>query len=428
MFACLHLVSEGAPTGAAVELASHFSPLVEDVSAHTALCDISGLARLLGAPEQIAGLMAERAAALGLQVNIAIAANPDTALLAARYLHGPTIIAPGREAEALGPLSIHTLAASAECLETLERWGITTLRELGKLPPLGLAARLGEEGERLRLLARGELERPLEVTAPPEEYQASFELEDPVALLEPLLFYVSAMLNDLVPKLKRQTLAASQMTLTLALIDGSTHIRAIEFPLPVQEVRTLLKQAQLDLEAHPPAAAVRVLEVRLDPAPPRTLQGGLFRPATPEPDKLHVILARIAALVGSDRVGSPELLDTYRPDAYRMRPNALLAGMAANTEPATPDGNMPLRLSCRLFRPALKATVRLAKERPVRLTAANIRGAVLEAAGPWRTSGEWWTATRWSRDEWDVGLDNGALYRIYRELESSRWFVDALYD
>ena len=60
--------------------------------------------------------------------------------------------------------------------------------------------------------------------------------------------------------------------------------------------------------------------------------------------------------------------------------------------------------------------------------ASSLRGEILDAAGPWRTSGEWWTQTRWARDEWDIGLDNGALYRIYYELDSSRWFVDALYD
>jgi protein ImuB len=428
MFACLHLPSPDGPAGRLVELTGHFSPVIEELSAQTVLCDIDGLERLIGSPEKIATAMAQHAAALHLQANIALAANPDTALLMAFHRQGVHVIAPGQEAAALSRMHVGVLPASDEFLETLGRWGIGTLGELAALPPLGLAERLGAEGAHMRLLALGQWMRPMRIEAPPENYEARFDLEHPVALLEPLLFYVSSMLNDLVHKLKRQALAARRMTLTLTLVNGATHVRTFDFPLPMQEPHVFLKQAQLDLDAHPPAAAVRVVELRLDPARPRMLQGGLFRPATPEPDKLHVTLARIAALVGPEHVGCAELLNTYRPDAYAMRQNALVAEAASNAEPAAPGGEAQLRLGCRLYRPALAATVRLARERPTWIQATNIRGAVQDAAGPWRTSGEWWTRTRWARDEWDVGLDDGTLYRIYRELDSARWFVDAMYD
>lgn len=429
MFACLHLPPEGGAAGILVEAAGQFSPLIEDTGGGSVICDVDGLERLIGPPERIAEALAQHASALGLQPDIAIASTPDTALLVARHRKGVHVVAPGQEARGLGSLPVGVLPASVEFLDALERWGITTLSQLAALPPIGLAERLGEEAVRMRLLALGQWMRPLEQALPPEDYAARMDLEQPVALLEPLLFCISSLLNDLVHKLKRQALACRRMTLTLTLTRGEPHRRALDFPLPVQDPRVLLKQAQLDLEAHPPAASVRVLELRLDPAAPRTLQGGLFRPATPEPDKLHVTIARIAALVGAEHVGTPERLDTYRPDAYRLRPDALVAEVGSNAEqPAEPGAAIPLRLSCRLFRPALTATVRLDKERPAWLMAASIRGAVCEAAGPWRTSGEWWTQTHWARDEWDVGLDNGALYRIYRELDSARWFVGAMYD
>jgi protein ImuB len=428
VFACLHLPSPNGSAGCLVGLAGHFSPLVEELSTQTVLCDVDGLERLIGPPDKIAAAMAQHAVALKLKTNIALAVNIDTALLVALYCEGVHVIAPGQETAALSRMPVGVLPASDEFAQTLGRWGITKLGELAALPPLGLAERLGAEGTHMRLLALGQWTRPLRIEAPSEDYAARFDLEHPVALLEPLLFYLSSMLNDLVHKLKRQALAARRMTLMLTLVNDTAHVRAFDFPVPMQEPHVFLKQAQLDLEGHPPVAAVRVVELRLDPARPRTLQCGLFRPVTPEPDKLHVTLARIAALVGPEHVGCPELPDTYRPDAYVMRPHTLVAQVASNAETAVPCGVTKLRLGCRIYRPSLAATVRLSRERPSWIQAVNIRGVVQDAAGPWRTSGEWWAQTRWARDEWDVGLDNGTLYRIYRELGSARWFVDAMYD
>jgi protein ImuB len=270
----------------------------------------------------------------------------------------------------------------------------------------------------------GEFERPLRIVVPREEYEARQELEEPARLLEPLLFIISAQLNDLVKHLAVQALAARRLTLTLELTDATTHLRRLDFPLPVRQARTLLKQVQLDLEAHPPEAAVRAVGVRLDAAAPRTVQNGLFRPAAPEPDKLHVTMARLAALVGDGAVGTPERLDTHRPDAYLLRPHALLTPPPERTV----TRRAPLRLACRLYRPPLAATVRIMRERPVAIRSAMLTGTIQNAAGPWRTSGEWWAETRWARDEWDVALDDGALYRIFRDLDSARWFVDAMYD
>ena len=430
MFAALHLPSPGGAPGVLVDLAGHFSPVIELTGAHSVVCDVDGLERLIGLPAKVAEELARHAGALGLAVRIALAATPDTALLIARHREGTHVVVPGQELRWLGPLPVGVLPASDEFLEVLTRWGIATLGELAALPPIGLAERLGAEAVKMRLLALGQWTRPLEQVRALEDYVARMDLEQSVGTLEPLLFCISSLLNDLVYKLKRQALACRSMVLRLTLTRGAPHVRTLDLPLPVQETRVLLKQAQLDLEAHPPESAVRIVELRLIPAAPRTLQGGLFRPETPAPDKLHVTIARIAALVGEGHVGTPERLDTHRPDACRMLPDALVAGAPSPipAERETTTNGLPLRMACRIYRPSLAATVRLTKERPAWLMTMRIRGAVVDAAGPWRTSGEWWAATRWARDEWDVGLDTGALYRIYRELETGRWFVDALYD
>ncbi len=91
-------------------------------------------------------------------------------------------------------------------------------------------------------------------------------------------------------------------------------------------------------------------------------------------------------------------------------------------------GPEALRLVIRLFRPALQARVMVAGVAPKKVIAPGVRGDVIRAAGPWKTSGEWWSATCWSREEWDVALDDGAVYRIYREMRRQEWYVEGVYD
>jgi protein ImuB len=387
-------------------LASSFSPLVEDTAPGMVIFSIVGLGRLIGTPQEIAATIARRGAEAGIQANLAISADPDTAMLAARHFRGITLIPPDREAHRLGTLPVHVLPAELELIETLDRWGIRTLAELAALPELGFIARFGESGERIMRLARGETHRALCVMTAPESYHRRIELEHPQRLLEPLLFVISSLLNELM-----QGLSFNRVTLTLNQIP-----RTLEFPVPVRESKVILKQLQFDLEAHPPQSAILSVEVQLNPTEARVLQHGLFIPQAPAPEKLQLTLARLTALLGEGNVGSPELLDTHRPDAFVMRAFSAEAPAA----PALPTTN--IRFAFRYYRPPVAAQVRVKAERPVSVNAQPI----LTAAGPWRASGDWWTTAPWDREEWDVELSNGGLYRVYQA--SQRWFLEGMYD
>jgi protein ImuB len=403
MFACVYAPSCEQAT--LLALASSFSPLVEDTAPGMVIFSIVGLGRLIGTPQEIAAAVARRGAEAGIQANLAISADPDTAMLAARHLRGITLIPPDREAERLGALPVHVLPADAELIETLDRWGIRTLAELAALPELGFIARFGESGERSMRLARGETHRSLRVMTPPESYQRRIELEHPQRLLEPLLFVISSLLNELM-----QGLSFNRVTLTLNQIP-----RTLEFPVPVRESKVILKQLQFDLEAHPPQSAIVSVEVQLNPTEARVLQHGLFIPQAPAPEKLQLTLARLTALLGEGNVGSPELIDTHRPDAFAMR------AFSAETS-AIPAQPTTIRFAFRYYRPPIAAQVRVKAERPVSVNAQPI----LTAAGPWRASGDWWTTAPWDREEWDVELSNGGLYRVYQA--SQRWFLEGMYD
>ena len=163
--------------------------------------DASGLDRLFGLPQDVAAAIARRAAETGVRVNLALAANPDAAICAARGFAGVSIVPHGDEAKFLGALPLALLAPSPELQETLERWGIRRFQDLAALPPLGIAERLGPEGLRLRELARGEAERKLVPLEEPPRFEDEIELEYPVELLEPLAFLLARLLNGLATRL-----------------------------------------------------------------------------------------------------------------------------------------------------------------------------------------------------------------------------------
>jgi len=419
MFACAH-----SKNGNLFALAASFSPMLEQTSPDTVVFSVAGLERLIGTPHQIASEICRQGAAMGMiQGSLAISHNPDTAVLIARNISGVTIVPSGQEAESLGDLPVEALSAAPEILETFERWGIRTLAALAALPEIGLSERCGEEGVRLRRLALGQTNRILRSSPPERRFEKRLELEYPIALLEPLLFVVSSILHELADSLYQHSLAANRMNLVLELEDGSRHQRVQEFAVPLREPQTLLKIAHLDLEAHPPRTSIVAVQIALNPAQPQTLQHALFVPSHPEPQKLQLALMRVAGLAGEQNVGSPLLLNTHRPDAFAMVP-FLLSRPAAGPQPP----GHPLRMAFRFFRPALQATVQIQRDRPVQLAALGIRGAVRTASGPWRSSGEWWTESRWARDEWDVDVSAGGVYRIYCVLESRNWFVEGMYD
>jgi protein ImuB len=411
MFASLH--GQGNLTAIAFE----FSPFVEATGDDTVTFDVSGLDRLFGLPQEIAAAIVRRVRETGTKASVALAANPDAAICAARGFRTTSVIPYGDESKFLGELPLTLLEPTPDLLETLDRWGIRRFHEMGALPPLGIAERLGPEGLHLRELARGEADRKLLLITEPLCFEDEIELDYPVDLLEPLAFMLARMINGLATRLATRALATDELRLHLALEDRTTHERTLRLPVPSLDTKAFLKLMQLDLEQHPPAAPIVKLWMSVNPVKPRAAQTGLYIPIAPEPVKLELTLARIRAIVGEARVGSPELLDTHRPDAFR------LSVLHRPVPAATPA---PARLSLRIFRPPRVARVALASGQPGFVTADGIRGKVLEFAGPWRTSGDWWTTDPWLRDEWDIALSDGALYRLY--CNPRGWFVEGSYD
>ena len=443
-------LQENSAHAALLDCAQLFSPCIEDAGCDTIILDLAGMESLFGPLPKIAHDIARCASDLGLEANVAVAANPDTAVIAARGFPGITVIAEGKEAEQLGSLPVEVLFVDGsdpdrvQILDTLSRWGIRNLRALAALPEIALSERLGQGGVRLQQLARGATSRTLVPVEPPLVFEEAIELEHPLVLLEPLAFLLARMLEQLCARLSARALATQEIRLQLELDNGShikTFHRTLRLPVPLLDEKIFLKLLQLDLNAHPPGAPIATIHLSAEPVRPRAAQNGLFLPPSPEPEKLELTLARIAGIVGENKVGAVQMMDTHRPQAFQMRrfmPEYLRpqtsAAKAENFPPSCPQSKDGMVTALRIFRPPAFATVSMRDGVPARITCPKrkqIDGEILWGAGPWRSSGDWWEREGWSRDEWDIAVqqESGiALYRLVRDLLSGRWFVEGTYD
>jgi protein ImuB len=445
------LPQEAAAHAALLDCAQSFSPRVDAAGYDTIVLDLAGLKPLFGPLPKIAQAVSHCASSVGLKASVAVAGNPDAAVLAARGFSGVTVIPEGKEAEQLGSLPVEVLFGdsaqeSAQLLETFSRWGIRKLCDLAALPDVALSERLGKAGIRLQALARGAISRTLVPVEPPLIFEEVIELEYPLVLLEPLAFLLGRLLDQLCARLEARALATQELRLCLELENGwqgeeimrtgdrRNFKRTLRLPVPLIDSRTFLKLLQLDLKAHPPGAPIVKIHLAAEPVRPRAAQNGLFLPPSPEPEKLELTLARIAGIVGDDKVGSLELLDTYRPEGFRMQRFAPKPFSPQRPRAAEKNNSDDLMTALRIFRPALDVVVTVQENKPAYINSPKnkeMQGEVLWAAGPWRSSGDWWEREGWARDEWDIAVQDEtgiALYRLVRDRLSGRWFVEGTYD
>ncbi len=414
---------------ALLEVAGGFTPRVEvqaqDGSAFAVVLDMTGTTLVFGNAQQTVTRIAGAFTALNLHVQIAASANFQVAVCMAPSARKAPILVPlGVEREYLHILPLSALNLTAQQADTLALWGLHTLGELAVLPEVELVVRMGQEGKRLRLLARGEHPHLMVPEEPVFTLEEFLVFDAPVELMDSLLFVLGPMLDQLLARAQNRAFAIASVTTKLGLDEGGEHERTIKPALPVLQREVLLKLLHLDLQAHPPPSGVMSVFLRAEPGDRSKVQLGLFAPQLPESLQLDVTLARIAALVGEERVGRAQLLDTHRPDSFTMErftvptssPRAMKSGRTVALRRRRPPVNLSVQ----------REGVRLAS-----FFFQGRRYVVQKAYGPWRMSGEWWSSGLWSREEWDISAtaaDETLLCLITHDLLRRQWQLEALYD
>jgi protein ImuB len=398
------------------------SPRVEDAGPGLVHVDASGLERLVGDARAVGQRLVREVRAVGLTATVGLAESRAAARVAARLGRAVTVIETGREREMLAGASIAVLEPDVNTAAVLARWGVRTLGELAALPRDGLAMRLGATGLRLHDLACGLDREPFHVYSPPPFYQEAQGLDWELDTLEALVAMLTPVLERLCARLAAGHLAADVLDVELRLVSGDRYERRVRLAHPLADVRAMLSLVRLDLEAHPPRAAVVGVAITAQPVRAVAGQGGLWEPTIPALRELATVLTRLAALVGPEAVGAPQLVDCHRPDAVS------LTRFDPATAAAAPPVTVGTHVALRRLRPPRLIEVEWEADSPCALRWNGARYRVISAAGPWRLSGDWWDLDGWARDEWDAALDDGTLCRLALDLRSGHWFLDAVYD
>src|SRR6266436_1376356 len=320
----------------------------------------------------------------------------------------------------------HREAEVQQIITILHKWGIHTLGQLATLDKEQLGARLGPEAVRMWERANGQFNRVLKLVRPPESFAESFEFENEIETAQPLLFMLRRFLEQLTLRLSGIYLVAKELTLRITFVNKQVYERIFKIPQPTKDIGLLFRMLQTHLEnfrsKHPIVAVALIAQ----PSKPAREQFGFFETTLRNPHQLSETLARLTALLGADRVGTPVLEETHRPDAFRLEP------FTWAVESAVPSGESSHALrtahatAVRRFRPAVAASVLLDADMPAHVRSPEIWGKIIEQRGPYLISGNWWDEKSWTRGEWDLQLDTGELVRCHESDET--WKIDGIYD
>jgi protein ImuB len=459
---------EESATEVLLQTAYAFSPNIESTAPGVCTMELKGLTFQSdgNAVEQWAGKMVDVLAQFHIEAKVGLAATPELALLAARAanpvlmlgngcgtaLSHPSAFATLRrdkmgEGEvdpaflgkshygAVESFPLSALEPPAEILEILRRWGVQTIGELLALGKDNVAERLGPEVVELFNRVSPDSSRPLKLIAPAEEFAEQMEFENEVETVEPLLFALRRFVEQLSRRLDLIYLVVAEFHLQLGLSSGAKYERVFKIPAPTGNIEILFRMLQTHLETVRTDSPITLLRLSAKPAKPETRQFGLFESTLRDPNQFAETLARLTGLCGADRVGTPLLETTHRPDAFKVVQVFGMEGddfsaVHRNTGPESlmdpQAGKSALPLPLRRFRPPLPSHIEFRDEKPVLLRSHVFIGPIVEMRGPFFSSGNWWDGGCWAREEWDVETSDGSLFRIFRSSEGC--FVEGVYD
>jgi protein ImuB len=269
--------------------------------------------------------------------------------------------------------------------------------------------------------ASGKATRLLKLVQPPESFAETFDFENEIETIEPLLFMLRRFLQQLTLRLAALYFVAKELHLRITFSDKKSYEHLFKIPEPSNDVEVLFRMLHTHLENFTSEAPIVSVALEVQPTKPSQQQFSLFETALRDPTQLSETLARLTGLLGADCVGTPVLEETFRPDAFRLEPFSWQL-----PETAADDAAPLPAIGLRRLRSAPPVSVLLAQDAPAHLRSTAFQGEVVDHAGPYHSSGNWWDGNAWRRAEWDVHLTNGALCRCHQHEQG--WALDGIYD
>jgi protein ImuB len=395
-----------------LQLVYRYSPFIENTAPGICTLDLKGK-RTSKHQVWLQELLAQLRS-VGLKAQAGTGPNPEIALQAAKIAN--PILEISKDSQLLQLLPLESLAPSHFLLDIMKSWGVRNLGSLTRLPREEIGQRLGLEGLSLWDRAAGRSTNVLQLVHPPETFAESIDFEQRLETLEPLLFMLRRFLETLSLRITSIYLLIAELHLTLALENGEKIVRILQIPAPTRDVDKLFGIAAQYLDTLQKTAPVTSFHLEVIPSRPSGHQFDLFQSGLKDPNRFFQTLARLAALVGNEKVGIPQKINTHRPDSLRMLKPELDWSRNRTQKRGHPKTGPGLRR----YRPGIAADVQLNDDgKPTLIQSSVISGPIMEARGPWKLSGNWWELIRWEAKEWDIALDNRGLYRIAQRTTST---------
>ena len=234
-----------------MEVLAEFTPLMEAVSIDEAFLDVSASRALMGdGPTIAARIKARIREAVALAASVGVASNKFVAKVASdlEKPDGLVVVAPGAEADFLGPLPIARLwGVGRVTAAALESIGVRTIGQLAVIPEAHLQARFGAGGAGLRGLALGHDDRPVEPFAPPKSMGAEETFERDHRDVERLCATLRGQAERVARELRAEGYAGRTVQLKLRFADFSTLTRR-HTAEPTQDGLRIYQEARALLE------------------------------------------------------------------------------------------------------------------------------------------------------------------------------------
>ncbi|MEE3328356.1 MAG: DNA polymerase Y family protein [Myxococcota bacterium] len=401
--------------------------------------DASGVKNLFGSERAFASALAARAEKQTLPGVVVVASSRITSLLIARQMIARSdpqtvcILDPAEESHVLAPLSLDLLDPEPRVAQILTRLGVVCVRDLLRLPRRALTQRVGPEILGLLAQARGEETEPALPVPESNRIEEAIDLEAPIQEMEPLSFVLRGLISRLIERLELRGLSCSSLELTLRIEGGGHDARRIGLAGPTLDLRVLLRVTLLGITDRPPRAAIESVTLSSEGVAGRSDQLDLFLPRGPDPAALGRTLAELESLCGEGRVGTPQIARDHHPSEFELQPfSPPRARPQKHSSPKNAPASYEAELSLpalRALRPPMRAEVQVGRGGPRFIRCALTQGEVIQASGPWRTTGRWWSESeRFAFDHFDIEMQDGLVARLCFDWVARVWQIDGIYD
>jgi protein ImuB len=412
-----------------------FTPFVALDGVHGLLLDVTGASHLSGGEQAMLDNIRERLHAQGFAVRGALAGTAMAARALARYKDG-TVVAPGKETDAIAPLPIEALTLGPVITHAFRRAGLKTVGQVANRDRTELTARFGAGMVFTLDSALGRAEKPISPRLPLPNYRVEHHFAEPIVMEEAIRSALQSLASTLSDVLERNGEGARRLEAAFFRTDGTVRRIAIETGSPTRDPAIIdrLFRERLDSLSDPldPGFGYDLIRLSASHTDRADCAAADFDAACGADREILFLIDRLAARFGSHRIFSFQPNDTHIPEAEWVAVPAQHAGSCKLPwKPLRKKKETPRRPLRMLASPEAVDVLSSVHNTQMRFRWRNAVHSVKRIEGPERIAMEWWRhqTPQPTRDYFRVEDEEGRRFWLYRngvperDGVAPRWFM-----